>query len=91
VNPLDGAAISMVTRTDALFLIDCDARQRGLSSQDPLQVNCPNNRENIYNSAPALLPHRWQHRLNGRVNTLTINAKKILTLGSRKLFKQRHL
>jgi hypothetical protein len=37
VNPQDGAAIAMVTRMDALFLIDRDARQRGLSSQQRLQ------------------------------------------------------
>ena len=30
VNPQDGAAIAMVTRMDALFLIDRDARQRAL-------------------------------------------------------------
>ncbi len=37
VNPQDGAAIAMVTRMDALFLIDRDARQRGLSSQERLR------------------------------------------------------
>ena len=34
VNPQDGAAIAMVTRMDALFLIDRDARQRGLSAEE---------------------------------------------------------
>ena len=34
VNPQDGAAIAMVTRMDALFLIDRDARRRGLSTED---------------------------------------------------------
>src|SRR5438128_1377979 len=34
VNPQDGAAIAMVTRMDALFLIDRDARRRALSAED---------------------------------------------------------
>ena len=34
VNPRDGEAINMVTRMDALFLIDRDARQRALSSDE---------------------------------------------------------
>ena len=34
VNPQDGAAIAMVTRMDALFLIDRDARRRELSGED---------------------------------------------------------
>jgi transposase len=34
VNPRDGAAIAMVTRMDALFLIDRDARQRALNAED---------------------------------------------------------
>jgi len=34
VNPQDGAAIAMVTRMDALFLIDRDARRRALSVED---------------------------------------------------------
>ena len=34
VNPQDGAAIAMVTRMDALFLIDRDARRRALSTED---------------------------------------------------------
>ena len=33
VNPQDAAAVAMVTRMDALFLIDRDARQRQLSSE----------------------------------------------------------
>jgi transposase len=33
VNPQDGAAIAMVTRMDALFLIDRDARRRALSAE----------------------------------------------------------
>src|ERR1700704_3311866 len=32
VNPQDSAAVAMVTRMDALFLIDRDARQRALSA-----------------------------------------------------------
>jgi transposase len=31
VNPQDGAAIAMVTRMDALFLVDCHARQQQLT------------------------------------------------------------
>jgi transposase len=34
VNPQDAAAIAMVTRMDALFLIDRDARRRELSAED---------------------------------------------------------
>lgn len=34
VNPQDGEAIKMVTRMDALFLIDRDARQRALNSEE---------------------------------------------------------
>src|SRR5579863_7048743 len=34
LNPQDGAAIAMVTRMDALFLIDRDARRRALSLED---------------------------------------------------------
>jgi len=34
VNPKDGAAIAMVTRMDALFLIDRDARRRALSVEE---------------------------------------------------------
>jgi transposase len=34
VNPLDGAAIAMVTRMDALFLIDRDARRRALTVEE---------------------------------------------------------
>ena len=33
VNPRDAAAIAMVARMDALFLIDRDARQRGLTAE----------------------------------------------------------
>ena len=33
VNPQDGAAVAMVTRMDALFLIDRDARRRELNSE----------------------------------------------------------
>jgi transposase len=36
VNPQDAAAIAMVTRMDALFLIDRDARQRELSTDERL-------------------------------------------------------
>lgn len=36
VNPQDAAAVAMVTRMDALFLIDRDARQRALSAQERL-------------------------------------------------------
>jgi transposase len=36
VNPQDAAAIAMVTRMDALFLIDRDARQRELSADERL-------------------------------------------------------
>ena len=34
VNPQDAAAIAMVTRMDALFLIDRDARRRELSAEE---------------------------------------------------------
>ena len=34
VNPQDTAAVAMVTRMDALFLIDRDARRRALSAED---------------------------------------------------------
>jgi transposase len=34
VNPQDGEAVKMVTRMDALFLIDRDARQRALNSEE---------------------------------------------------------
>lgn len=34
VNPQDGAAIAMVTRMDALFLIDRDARRRALTVEE---------------------------------------------------------
>jgi transposase len=37
VNPQDGEAIKMVTRMDALFLIDRDARRRQLSAEDRQQ------------------------------------------------------
>src|SRR5436190_10466217 len=36
VNPQDAAAIAMVTRMDALFLIDRDARRRALSAEQRL-------------------------------------------------------
>ena len=34
VNPQDGAAIAMVTRMDALFLVDRHARQQGVSAEE---------------------------------------------------------
>jgi transposase len=34
VNPQDAAAVAMVTRMDALFLIDRDARRRELSADE---------------------------------------------------------
>jgi transposase len=34
VNPKDGAAIAMVTRMDALFLVDRHARQQGLNAEE---------------------------------------------------------
>ena len=34
VNPRDAAAVVMVTPMDALFLIDCDARERALSAEE---------------------------------------------------------
>jgi transposase len=34
VNPRDGAAIAMVTRMDALFLIDREARERGFTTEE---------------------------------------------------------
>jgi len=37
VNPQDAAAIAMVTRMDALFLIDREARQRGLTAEQRLR------------------------------------------------------
>jgi transposase len=37
VNPQDAAAIAMVTRLDALFLIDRDARRRALSAEERQQ------------------------------------------------------
>jgi transposase len=37
VNPQDAAAIAMVTRMDALFLIDRDARHRGLTAEQRFQ------------------------------------------------------
>ena len=38
VNPQDGAAITMVTRMDALFLIDRHARQQQLSAEERLAL-----------------------------------------------------
>ena len=40
VNPQDGEAIKMVTRMDALFLIDRDARRRGLKSEEGHAHRC---------------------------------------------------
>jgi transposase len=37
VNPQDAAAVAMVTRMDALFLIDRDARERGLTAEERLR------------------------------------------------------
>jgi transposase len=37
VNPQDAAAVAMVTRMDALFLIDRDARERGLTTHERLR------------------------------------------------------
>jgi transposase len=37
VNPQDGEAIKMVTRMDALFLVDRDARKREMSADERLQ------------------------------------------------------
>ena len=34
VNPKDGAAIAMITRMDALFLVDRHARQQQLGTND---------------------------------------------------------
>jgi transposase len=34
VNPQDGAAIAMVTRMNALFLVDCYARQQELNAEE---------------------------------------------------------
>ena len=34
VNPQDGAAIAMVTRMDALFLVDRQAREQQLSAEE---------------------------------------------------------
>ncbi len=36
VNPLDGEAVKMVTRMDALFLVDRDARQKAMSGAERL-------------------------------------------------------
>ena len=33
VNPKDGAAIAMVTRMDALFLVDREAREQQLNAE----------------------------------------------------------
>lgn len=41
LNPQDAAAIAMVTRMDALFLIDRDARQRELSAEERLAQRRP--------------------------------------------------
>jgi transposase len=38
VNPKDGAAIAMVTRMDALFLVDRHAREQGASSAERAQL-----------------------------------------------------
>ena len=38
VNPQDGAAVKMVTRMDALFLVDRDARQQQLSGEERLAL-----------------------------------------------------
>ena len=38
VNPKDGAAVNMVTRMDALFLVDRHARQQKLSVEDRLAL-----------------------------------------------------
>jgi transposase len=40
VNPQDAAAINMVTRMDALFLVDRHARQQHLSVEDRLALRC---------------------------------------------------
>ena len=36
VNPQDGEAVKMVTRLDALFLVDRDARQKRMSGAERL-------------------------------------------------------
>jgi hypothetical protein len=40
VNPQDGEAVKMVTRMDALFLVDRHARQQQLSTTDRLALRC---------------------------------------------------
>ncbi len=44
VNPKDGAAIAMVTRMDALFLVDRHARQQQLSADE--RPHCAANTRN---------------------------------------------
>jgi hypothetical protein len=42
VNPQDGEAVKMVTRMDALFLVDRDARQKAMSGAElPAAANDP--------------------------------------------------
>jgi hypothetical protein len=38
VNPKDGAAVAMVTRMDALFLIDREARDKNMSAEERLAL-----------------------------------------------------
>jgi transposase len=45
VNPLDGEAINMVTRMDAVFLVDRNAREQGLSNAERLALRREHSRQ----------------------------------------------
>jgi transposase len=76
VNPQDGAAVAMVTRMDALFLIDRDARRRELSAEDRQQQRRECSEEwlqEIREACQALARQALPKSALGQAATYTLN------------------
>ena len=76
VNPKDEAAIAMVTRMDALFLIDREARERGLTGDERhrhRQKYAPEWLDGIRETSLALSREVLPKSLLGQAVTYTIN------------------
>ena len=76
VNPQDAAAIAMVARMDALFLIDRDARQRELSANERLKQRHEYAQEwlrDIREACLALVKHVLPKSVLGQAAAYTLN------------------
>jgi len=76
VNPQDAAAVAMVTRMDALFLIDRDARQRGLVPEERLRQRKEYAEEwlrDIHDSCLALAKEALPKSALGQAVAYTLN------------------